>query len=220
MRPKRGLERRGRTPAIAGTPVASPGFLPPIRKRPPAFQVASGIPGPDGTIMATTRARVAAYVADLILLSTVTFGVWLVVDQALRLGSFSGGAPGVDRGLVRAAQSVVGIVIEAVYFVALWSGGRRTLGMRLARLRVARIADGGPVTLGSAALRWAVMALPAYALGWLPRLLPEVIGSSYLLLVAVVYGWQVVLLVSVRRSATRQGLHDRAARTAVVTSWD
>lgn len=107
------------------------------------------------------------------------------------------------------------MLLSGAYFVTLWSGGRRTIGMRIFRLDVVRETDAGPVDITDAAIRWAIVDIPGLLLGMIS------FGSftdalSFGLGAGLSWAWPLVLLGSVAISPTRQGLHDRVARTAVV----
>jgi uncharacterized RDD family membrane protein YckC len=172
----------------------------------------------DRMVLAGIPARAVAYLIDLFLVSLVTLALWLAVDRIPGMQPAPIEAPGVGQDAVTLGRLVVSNLLLGVYFVVLWSGGRRTVGMHLLRIRVVRTADAGPVTVGTAIIRWAVFALPALGLDLLVRARPDLFGSSLALLGVALFGWPVVLCASVLIDRGRQGFHDRAARTVVVSA--
>lgn len=67
--------------------------------------------------------------------------------------------------------------------------------------------------LGSAVVRWLLLAAPLSLAGVATTLLT---GVPDLLANVTVAGWYLVLLVATARSPAKQGLHDRLARTIMV----
>jgi len=174
----------------------------------------AGIPGPDGRVMAGTVARITAYLLDMLLLGVLTIVGWEVAGRLLGpgIGMDVGPAAVADPVGATIARLAVSGTISVLYHVGFWTGGRRTPGMRLLRLRVVRAADAAPVQVPAAIIRWAVVEAPAF--------LATVAALSTLeqvaLLSLVGQAWPLILLLSVATSAHRLGLHDRAAGTAVV----
>lgn len=217
-RAKSGLSR-GSQP-IKGQPVSAPaplgapapvGVPMPTRKAGPRAR-----PGPAGRFLATTSVRVAAYFTDSVMLSLLAFALWMAVGSATGTEPTDGASTSTGQPVGRLLSLVVSYGMSAAYFITLWSGGRRTLGMRLFRLEVVRATDGGNVGIPAAALRWAVIVVPDVLLGFVDF---SILGSGVGELVGFTsaWGWTIVLLLSVHLSATGQGLHDRAAGTSVVT---
>ena len=92
----------------------------------------------------------------------------------------------------------------------MWTGSdQATLGMRLFNLRVGNAADGRPLTMAQAAVRWLALGLWINGASILPSPLPGIIGLFGLL-------WYLALLISTVTSPTRQGIHDRAAGSGMV----
>lgn len=167
-------------------------------------------------LIAGVPARAVAYLVDLFLVSVVTLGLWAVADRVPGMRPAPLNTPGVGQDPVILARLVVDHVVLGPYFVALWSGGRRTVGMRLLRIRVVRAMDGAAVPVAAALMRWIVLALPALVFDLLVRARPDLFGSSLALLGGALFGWPVVLIASVVLDRGRRGLHDRASGTAVV----
>jgi hypothetical protein len=80
--------------------------------------------------------------------------------------------------------------------------------MRLLRLRIGREVDGGRLARVPALRRWVTMGSWIGLAGLLP-LVDQLAGYAIL-------AWSVVLLVTVLRSGTRQGFHDRVGRSVVL----
>jgi uncharacterized RDD family membrane protein YckC len=99
------------------------------------------------------------------------------------------------------------------YFVTAWSGGRRaTIGQRLLKIEVGHAFDGASLTLEQAFRQW-------LAFGYWLSLFALITVAS----VASVFAlglWILVLLTTTVRSPTKQGLHDRFARSVVVRPAD
>jgi uncharacterized RDD family membrane protein YckC len=215
------LAVRGRPP-IKGTLVALPGphVVPPIRFA--RWRPADGPVLADGNLAATTPARVGAYFLDTIVTGVITVAASIALDRVMGIrlvGTPDPGANEITTALVR--QAIAGLA-GAIYFVGLWTGGRRTVGMRLLRLRVVRAADAGPVTFGPAIVRWAVLFLPDIVLAVVRTTQRDLwLGSqaSFLVIGLAGYAWTLVLLGSVVLSSSRRGLHDRASGTVVIAWW-
>lgn len=214
MRPKRGLRARGGRPLLL-TPVPTPEPLA-TGVVAPAYEPvrAAGLPGPDGRVMAGTVARVTAYLLDMLLLGVLTIAGWEAAGRLLGLGiGMDAGTVGVaDPVGATTARLIVSGLISVVYYVGFWSGGRRTLGMRLLRLTVVRGADGAPVRVPAAIVRWVVLEAP----GFLATVAALAGLGPVALLSLVSQGWPLILLLSVALSRTRRGFHDHLAGTAVV----
>jgi uncharacterized RDD family membrane protein YckC len=105
--------------------------------------------------------------------------------------------------------TIVLLVLEAAYFVLLWSSsGRATLGMRLLRLQIGNATTGNRIPLATSFRRWLVFG------SWLQLLafVPVLAGVAALATLA----WQLILLVTTASHPQKQGLHDRFANTAMV----
>jgi uncharacterized RDD family membrane protein YckC len=216
-RAKSGLGSGRSSRPIAGRPVDAPAPLAvsgPAAVPVPASAAATPlVPGPGGRTLALTSVRVGAYITDTVLVSLVNWAVWTAILESgiLSAGATSSG----DGGVGWIAAYAMSMAVSAAYFVTLWSGRRQTLGMRLFRLEVVRAADGGPVGIPAAVARWAVVDIPALVLGSVSVVTITDI-PTFILSVAIAYGWPFVLLGSVAFSPTKRGFHDRAARTSVV----
>jgi uncharacterized RDD family membrane protein YckC len=108
--------------------------------------------------------------------------------------------------------TIFGLAVQAAYFLWFWTGGRRaTPGQRVFGLQVGNAFDGRPLTMAQAIARWLAMGWWAGLLLLLPWFAVAV--GSYAL---VFGGWWIVLAISMIVSPTKQGIHDRIARSAVV----
>jgi hypothetical protein len=118
----------------------------------------------------------------------------------------------VDQGLA-VANAVVNVVVGGVYFVGSYTLLRASPGHRVLAMELRDATGLNRVTLGSALVRWLLLAAP---LGIAAVLTTLVTGSAQLLADLAVLGWYLVLLVTTARSPAKQGLHDRLARTIMV----
>jgi uncharacterized RDD family membrane protein YckC len=193
------------TPPPASPPPAAPppGAPPPYVGAPaPWAPVAAAnpyaIPGAAGIEIAGAMPRVVAYIIDSVLLGLLT---------GVLFGIVFGIAPGI--GGMFLVQAAIGIVVEAVYFIAFWtSDARATLGMRLLKLQVGNAFDGRKLDGAQAVRRWIALGGWLSALGY-SQTSAGFSGTALLL-------WSIVLLVTTAVSPTKQGLHDRFANSAIV----
>jgi uncharacterized RDD family membrane protein YckC len=196
---------------MAPSPRAGPvvAWGPPAR--PPA------VPGATGLSFADTTTRAAAFIFDSFILGVAGLMVLAALGK--------GGATTLDRtsdpnAILHALQApvdpvttILSFAFGAVYFIVFWTGGRRaTPGQRAFQLQVGNAFDGRPLSIGQAFRRWAALGSPLGLLGLVPGL-AGVAGLAAL-------GWFTILFVSTATSATRQGFHDRFAKSAVVRPSD
>ena len=177
-------------------------------------------PGPAGLSFADVPDRVIALILDLIVLAILGMLLALLIGQVFGgLSSGDAAAGGsldaAGGGLNVAAFLVVGIAqlaLSFAYFGYSWVVLRGTAGMKALSLQVGDQSDGHAISWDQGLLRWLLLGLPA-TLTTFAAYVPSVLG-----LVLGVFGsvWLVVLLYSVVKSPTRQGWHDRYARTIVV----
>lgn len=164
---------------------------------------------PPGLVFADTYSRIAAYMLDALLLS-----VAVSIPPAV-LGMYDYAYIYPPEPMPRATfigTTVFGLAVQAAYFLWFWTGGRRaTPGQRVFGLQLGNAFDGRPLTMTQAITRWLAMGWWAGLLLVLPWFAIAV--GSYLL---VFVGWWLVLLVSMIVSPTKQGIHDRIARSALV----
>ncbi|HET8784313.1 MAG TPA: RDD family protein [Candidatus Limnocylindrales bacterium] len=163
---------------------------------------------PDGLVFADVYTRFAAYFLDGVLLAA------LVSIPPAVLGLYDYASTYPPEPMPRptfVGTTIFGLAIQAAYFLWFWTGGRRaTPGQRVFGLQVGNAFDGQPLTMPQAITRW-------LAMGWwlnLLLLLPFFAVAVAAYAAGVV--WWIVLAISVAISPTKQGLHDRIARSALV----
>jgi uncharacterized RDD family membrane protein YckC len=177
-------------------------------------------PGPAGLTFADMPDRSIAFVLDLIALAVV--GIFLAIVVGGLFGGLMAGAStaggAIDTGasdLNIGAFLVVGIVavtVSFVYFTYSWVVLRATPGMRLLGLRIGDQIDGRAISWDQALVRWLLVGIAATLLTFVIYV-PGLVG---LVLALLGLAWLAVVLVSVARSPTNQGFHDRMARTILV----
>jgi uncharacterized RDD family membrane protein YckC len=168
---------------------------PPVQWEPPAPVVREVAPG---LVYGGVLPRIVAFIVDQVILSLAL----LVIAVPLV------GIPSPSEEAATSAAAIVYGALTLVYFVGFWtSAGRATPGMRLLRLQIGNAADGRTLTPEQGVRRWIAMGYPIDLLLVLPVLAQLASSVSTL--------WLIVLTVSMAVSATRQGLHDRFARSIV-----
>jgi len=166
---------------------------------------------------ADVPSRAAALLIDAVLLAPATFVSALVVSAlfgpAVAFNSSDGAGTGVsvDRG-VATADAVVSVVLSVAYFVATWLVLAGSPGQRLLRMRIVRATDGARLALGQALIRWALLLGPAAVAGICTA---ATHGATEAFANLLALAWYVVLFVSTAASHTKQGVHDRVAKTVV-----
>lgn len=163
---------------------------------------------PPGLVFADTYSRFAAYFLDSLVLSAA-----ISIPPAL-LGLYDYAYTYPPEPMPRATfvgTTIFGMAIQAAYFLWFWSGGRRaTPGQRAFDIQVGNAFDGQPLSMSQAIARWVGLGY------WIPLLilLPffAVAAGAYALSLV----WWVILGISIIVSPTKQGLHDRIARSALV----
>ena len=163
---------------------------------------------PEGLVFADVYTRFAAYFLDGVLIGA------LMLDPPAVLGLYDYASTYPPEPMPRATfagTTVFGLAVQAAYFLWFWTGGRRaTPGQRVFGLQVGNAFDGQPLTMTQAVTRWVAM-------GWwlnLLLLLPFFVVAIGAYAASVI--WWIVLAISVAVSPTKQGLHDRIARSAIV----
>ena len=199
-------------PGLPPPPVQGPGALPPppLQPAPPAIMpwapppntYANAVPGASSLVYGRTFDRVVAWWLDGL----------IVAIPALVVSFFLGGGIAALGGGFRVGvlvAQVVAVGIHLLYFVGFWTGGARaTIGMRLLKLQIGDAQTGATLTVQQGLVRWLVIG-GAFQL---VELVPGLAGVGGLLALL----WACALLVSTATSPTRQGLHDRAADSAIV----
>ncbi len=213
------------------TPTAWPAVPPPVAAR-PTRTVGSGggwaqsltstaaVPGPSGFTLADIPNRIIALVLDVILLAVVGLFLALVLGGLFggltSGGSSAGGSLEAAGGdLNTAAFLVVAIGQLAVsfgYFAYGWVMLRGTAGMKMLGLRIGDQDDGHGISWDQALVRWLLLGIPA-TLATFAVIVPSLVGLVFGLVGCL---WLVLLLVTMAQSLSKQGLHDRRARTILV----
>jgi uncharacterized RDD family membrane protein YckC len=182
---------------------------------PPPSSWASGmtstapVPGPAGFYYADVPNRVIAYIIDIIVLAIIGFLVSVVIGGVL--GGVVTGANELNLG----AFFIVGLInmaISAGYFVYMWSAQRATVGMKVLGLQIGHEQDGRSIDMQQGFMRWLVLGIPSI-LATFASYVSAGLGTL-LSLVGIV--WLIALLWSIASSQTKQGYHDRFARTIMV----
>lgn len=185
-------------PADAAAPT---GWMPPPSTR---AEVAPGL------VLSDTASRFVAYLIDLLLVGIVAG----IISEALgwRGSQYPAGTAPTDWEQVfalRPEATVLTIILNSLYFITCWSGGRRaTLGQLIFSIQVGNAFDGRPLRLDQAVRRWLGFGDFVQVLAFTPALVVA-LGS-------LVFLWNIVLLITTATSPTKQGLHDRLADSAVV----
>ena len=176
---------------------------PEVAWAPPPSTQERNVPGAPGFVFASTSRRFVAWVIDNILLGIAVAVLAGIAAVALSVDTQR------DAAAVTAAFSVVYVALSFVYFVLFWTSKRpATPGMRVLKIQIGTAFDGKPLPFGPAILRWALLGYPLS----LSYLVSSIAGLVSLL----AFVWYIVLLLTTIGSDTKQGLHDQAARTAVV----
>jgi uncharacterized RDD family membrane protein YckC len=170
-------------------------------------------PGPAGLFYADVPNRVFAIIIDSILIFIVTLLVSVVLPPAsqLNLTPTSLGDLVTVNPVGVLLRAAVGLVISGAYFVYMWTKMRGTLGMMVIGLQLGNETDGANITMNQAITRWALLFGPS-AIAQAANAAP---GIGWLISLAA-FVWVIVLLVTTAQSPTKQGLHDRYAKTIMV----
>jgi uncharacterized RDD family membrane protein YckC len=176
--------------------------------------------GPAGLWFADLPDRIIAFVLDVIALAIVGMFLAIVVGGVfgglVSGGTTVGGSLDAAGGVLNVgAFLVVAIAATAIsfaYFAYSWVMLRATPGMRLLGLRIGDQQDGHPISWDQALVRWLLLGIAATLVTFVVYV-PDLVG---LLLALLGLAWLGLVLASVSRSPTKQGFHDRRARTILV----
>jgi uncharacterized RDD family membrane protein YckC len=170
------------------------------------------VPGPAGLMLADVPNRIMALIIDIIVLSVTGFVLaWLFGGLVSEQGALDspGGQLDVMAFLI---VLLLQLVISLGYFGGSWVLLSTTPGMRLLSLRVGDASDGLPLAKRQALVRWLVLGVPSL----LVSLALYVPSSVAVVLAGFGLAWLLLLLYTMAQSPTKQGLHDRWARSIVV----
>lgn len=166
---------------------------------------------------ASITRRSLAWILDVLVVTVVIFlGVSAVdelVGPAVTFHLEAAELPGVvtvDKGVV-VVEAVVATVLSAVYFVVPWALFRGSPGQLALRMRVRDEAGGEGLTVGRWLIRWLLLFPPFATVSALTAGVP-VFGW---LVWGGAFAWYLVLLLTVVRSETNRGFHDRVAGSVV-----
>lgn len=165
------------------------------------------VPGPAGYFYADVPNRSIAMVLDVIGILIV-----YVIVGIITLAVLGGGAViQVPTTASLLAQQVISAAIWAAYFIYTWVAMRGTIGMKLLGLQVGHESDGKTLTYEQAAWRFGVLFGPQIVIGLVAALVPAL---GVLGLISFV--WLIYVLITIAQSPTKQGIHDRYAKSMVV----
>ncbi|CAN5546797.1 hypothetical protein BH20CHL6_BH20CHL6_03330 [soil metagenome] len=172
------------------------------------------VAGPAGYFYADVPNRIIAYIIDAIILFIITFIVTLV------LGGILGGPFNTDINSPNFLQintsyflitAVVNTAINGAYFVYTWTAMRATPGMKVLGMQLGDETDGRTITMNQAIIRWVLLGAPFGVASALSGF-----SSLGLLISLAALVWFIVLLVTTAQSPTKQGIHDKYAKTIMV----
>ena len=162
--------------------------------------------------------RTVALLVDAVLLTVVVFVAAIVVSvligPAVEFNSAADtvqDAVTVDRG-VATVDAMLSILLSAAYFAWSWMALGGSPGQRLMGMRVGAEASGAQLTTGQALVRWALLGAP---FGIAALITTAFSGPGNTAVNVMMIAWYALLLVTTARSPTKQGVHDRIARTVV-----
>ena len=189
-----------------GQQAAQPAGFPQPMAMPPgqAWDATPAVIAPTGALkFAGLLPRLLAYWLDGIMVGIIVLVVGFMVGGIIGLAGGAGGRATTLAGVV------VSLGVSYLWFVAQWtSEGRATLGMRVFHLQIGQAADGRPLTMGQATVRWLAMGSIVGLLGIVPGL--DTAGSGLEIL------WAIVLLITTATDSQRRGLHDKIGGSAIV----
>jgi uncharacterized RDD family membrane protein YckC len=161
--------------------------------------------------------RIIAYIIDVIILaiigSVVTLLVVGVFGDIVSLASIDSAGGDVNLG-AWLALTIIQLAISLAYFGYFWSVQRGTPGMKMLGLQIGDESDGHSIDWNQAFIRWLVLGIPSI----LATFASYVSAGLGFILSIVGLLWLIVLLYTIAQSPTKQGLHDRYARTIMVKS--
>jgi uncharacterized RDD family membrane protein YckC len=169
--------------------------------------------GPAGLALADLPDRIIAYVIDAIILGVIGYIVSIITTAILgdQFVFFTViGSTKVPSLISTVLAVVIMLAVSAGYFVYTWTRmNGATVGMRVMKVAVRDAMSGGVISQNQALSRWAFLYAP-WALSWFYQW--SIIGW---LIWLVALGYEIYLLVTTAQSPTRQGFHDKQAKTVV-----
>jgi uncharacterized RDD family membrane protein YckC len=177
------------------------------------------VAGPIGRYYADVPNRLVALLIDAIVLSVLTFIGALILSALFGpVVRFDLGAETLNQEIriangLAIVDSFLAMAICAAYFMISWVFLEGSLGQRALGMKIGRETRDAPLVIGQALVRWILLGAPFGIAAVLTTAFPSLNDGVIDL---VVLAWYLVLLITVARSPTKQGLHDRIARTVVV----
>jgi uncharacterized RDD family membrane protein YckC len=173
------------------------------------------VAGPAGFYYADVPNRAIAYIIDVIIIAIVGVIIgailYAIVGPATTLSISSSGIGSSVNIVPLLIVTVIGLAVNAGYFIYTWVYMRGTIGMKALGMQIGNETDGATITINQAITRWILLGAP-FGLAQLLNPWPG-LGIIISLLSFV---WLIALLVTTAQSPTKQGLHDRYAKTMVV----
>jgi len=175
------------------------------------------ISGPGGVALADLPDRIIALVIDSIIIGVVGYVLSAILGGILtedKATTVLGVVVGIGRGPSTIGQLiavVLTLAASAGYFIYMWTRmGGATVGMRVMKLTVRDATSGGAISQSQAINRWLALGA-AQGLGYLYW----AFGTIGFIISLVVLGYYIYLLMTTAQSPTRQGWHDKFAKTVV-----
>lgn len=173
--------------------------------------------GTSGLVYADVPNRAIAYIIDAIILFVINIVVGIIIGIFLPSATINPNAQNpfaaVEVNYVAVLiTTIIGLAINAVYFVYTWTRNGGSPGQRMLGMKVSNT-EGASLTQDQAIRRWIFLGAPfglASALSPIPSLglLISLAGLAYF----------IYLLVSTAQSPTKQGFHDKQVNSIVVKS--
>ena len=181
-------------------------------------QAAGGAPvaGQPGLFYADVPNRAIAYIIDAIILFVISIIVGIVLGGILGPTQVLDPQPGnpfnVRTNFAPALiTALVGAAISGAYFIYTWTKMRGTVGMKALGMQIGDERNGSTITTNQAVTRWILLGAP---LGIASAV--SGVGTLGLLISLAGLVWFIALLYTTAQSPTKQGLHDKYAKTMVV----
>ena len=164
------------------------------------------------TVYADVPNRVVAFALDglfiSILIVVASAILWILKGPTIR---FNAGGLSVDQSSA-IANAILSTALSAIYFVASWSVLGGSPGQRALAMRVNRDGNYENLSVAQGLIRWLLLAPPFGA----AVVVLGVPGEAAFWIQLAAWAWYLILLITTARSPTKQGLHDRAAHSAVI----
>ncbi|HYI21031.1 MAG TPA: RDD family protein [Candidatus Limnocylindrales bacterium] len=191
----------GPPPAGGGQPSGMPSWTAGLTDQRP-------VAGPAGLFYADVPNRAIAMFIDVVAMVIIQFILIAIANGILGTNLGFVTVPSTASLLV---GNLLAFAVWAAYFIYTWVALRGTVGMKVLGMQIGHESDGRTLTYQQAAVRFGVLFGPQIVLGLLGAIVPAL---SVLGLLSFV--WLIFVLVTMAQSPTKQGIHDRYARSMVV----